>query len=189
MKAHRPAFVALECLLLFAVLEIAANWIGRTFIYRYTPGPEHESVFLQNYSPRRMIQSFAVPYSIEIGTGTGSGAGSKFVTNERTIDPTFAIQADRRPSFMTALSEDLAAQLMGNGAMIVTKKVGPQGECRLFYRDGTSAGSVVSFPLTDGPNQMAFPTAGTRIVRAHIVISEKWFPSELDAIRATTQSQ
>jgi hypothetical protein len=186
MKAHHPASVVFECLLLLAALLVAANWIARAFFYRYTPSPEHESVFLRDYSPRPVIQTFAVPYSIEVGSGVSSSAGSKFVTNERTVDPSFAIQADLCPSFVAAMSDDLSAQLIQAGATIVAKTVGPQGEYRLSYRDGTNAGSVVSFPLTDAPGQSTL-TTGNRKVRAHIVISEKWFPKELDAIRATTQ--
>jgi hypothetical protein len=189
MKSRQPAVVVLECLLLLVVAVAANDWIARTFVYRYTPSLEHESVFLRNYSPRPVLESFAVQHSIEIADGIGSGSGRKFVTNERTIDPTFAIQADLRPSLMTALSEDLAAQLVRNGATIVAKRGGPQGEFRLSYRDGTSAGSVLSYPFTDWLNQSGPVTAGTQKVCAHIVISEKWFPREIDAIRASTQSQ
>lgn len=184
MKTHHLAIVVLECLVLLVALIFAGDWITSTFFYRYTPSPEHESAFLRDYSPRSVIKYFAFPYSVEIGTGVSSSAGRKFVTNERIVDPTFTIQADLRPSFMTAMSEDLTAQLIRAGATIVANRVGPQGERQLFYRDGTSAGSVVSYPLLDGQN--AFSSAGTQKVRAHIVITEKCFPRENDAIQASS---
>ena len=188
MKYRHPAVVVLEGSLLLIVLLVAGDRIGRTFIYRYTPSPEHESAFLRDYSPAPVVKSFAVPYSIEMSTGVSSGAGSKFVTNERTIEPTFTVETDRGQSFMTAISEDVAAQLIKDGATIVSKKIGPQGQFQLSYRDGTSAGSVATSPLAEVPGQSGPPTAGTRRVRAHIVISEKWFPKEVDAVRASTQS-
>jgi hypothetical protein len=189
MKAHKPAVVVFECVLLFVVLLVAGEWIGRTFFYLYSPSSEHESVVLREYSARPVIESIAVPYSIEMGEGISSAAGSKFVTNERTIDSTFAVKTDHSLSFMNAMSEDVAAQFIQKGATIVAKRVGPQGEYQLAYRDGTSAGSVACFPLADVQSQSRLLTTGARKVRAHIVISEKWFPKEVEAIRASTQSQ
>jgi hypothetical protein len=189
MRSRRPAVVVLECLLLLVVAVVASDWIARRFVYRYTPGLEHESLFLRNYSPRPVIESFNVQRSIEIADGIGSSAGRKIVTNVRTISPAFAIQADCRPSLMTALSENLAAQLVRNGGNIVASGGDPQGEFRLSYRDGTSAGSVMVYPFTDWLSQSGPMTAGTQEIRAHIVISEKWFPREIDAIRASTQPQ
>ena len=189
MKAHKPAVVVFECVLLFVVLLVAGEWIGSTFFHLYSPSSEHESVVLREYSARPVIESFAVPYSIEMGEGVSSAAGSKFVTNERTIDSTFAVKTDHSLSFMNAMSEDVAAQFIRKGATIVATRVGHQGEYQLAYRDGTSAGSVVCFPLADVQSPNQFPTVGTQKVRSHIVISEKWFPREMDAIRASTQPQ
>jgi hypothetical protein len=77
---------------------------------------EHESTFLRNYSPRPVIESFAFKQdALSMGDGVSSGAGSKFVTNERKIDSSFAVQSDMRTALMTALSGDVAAQLTRDG--------------------------------------------------------------------------
>jgi len=189
MKGRRPAVVLFECVLLFVALLAAGEWIVRTFFHLYSPSQDHESVFLREYSPRPVIESFAAPYSLEIGDGVSSAAGSRFVTNERTIDSTFAVKAGNSPAFMTAMSENLAAQFMRRGARIVARKVGPRGEYQLAYLDGTSAGSVSCFPLANEPSQSGIPASWTNRVRARIVISEKWFPTEKDAAGASINFQ
>ena len=121
--------------------------------------------------------------------GVSSAAGSKFVTNERTKDSTFAVKSEHNLSFMNAMSEDVAAEFIRKGAMIAATRVGLQGEYQLAYRDRASAGSVVYFPFADLQNPNQSPTVGTQKVRSHIVISENWFSREMDAIRASTQLQ
>jgi hypothetical protein len=156
--------------------------------YRYAPGVEHESAFLRNYSPKPVIESFAsneVP--LGMGDGIGSGAGWKSVTNKRTIDPMFAIRADRRTPLMTALGEDVAAQLIGNGSTIISRNGDPARGFQFSYKDGTSVGSVTLLPLTDrAGSSLHIPSEdGVKEVRASIAITEKWFARESDAAQAS----
>jgi hypothetical protein len=71
---------------------------------------------IRNYPPRPVIELFAFKQDpLSIGDGAGPGAGWKFVTNERKIGPTFAIQTDIRAPLMTALSEDLVVLIFSRG--------------------------------------------------------------------------
>jgi hypothetical protein len=189
MKARQPAVVVLECFLLFIGLITVSNWVARTFFYRYAPSLEHESAFLRDYSVRPVIEPFAVKaVPIGLGDGIGSKAGRRFVTNERTVDPTVAIRPDMRLPLMTALYEDLCAQLIRNGATIIARRGNPQEGFHLTYRDGLSAGTITLPPLADRNRPNPVPE-GTKLVGTAIVISEKWFPNETNAIRASVEPQ
>ena len=123
MKARRHTVLVLVTLLLLIGFVVA-----NTLRYRYSPSPEHESAFLRNYSPRPVIELFAKQDPINLGSGIGSGSGWKFVTNQRTINTMFAMEADRRASLMNALSEDMAALLTRNGAKFSRGAGTPQAD-------------------------------------------------------------
>lgn len=158
--------------------------------YRYSPSVEHESTFLRNYSPRPVIESFAFKKdALYMGDGTGSGAGSKFVTNERKIDSSFSVQSDMRTQLMNALSGDMVAQLARNGATIISRRGDPASGFHFVYKDATSVGSVTLLPLSDQARSSLIATLadGVKDVRANIVISEKWFPQEPGAEKASME--
>jgi hypothetical protein len=186
MKAHRATILAPISILFLVGVIVAVAAIGH-LRYRYSPGVEHESAFLRNYSPRPVIELFSFKQDpLSIGDGTSSGAGWKFVTNERKIDPTFAIRADMRTPLMTALSEDMAAQLTRNGSTIISRRGDPAGEFHFSYKDGTSVGSITLLLLSDQArsSRNASLAEGVKEVRANIVISERWFPHESGAVQA-----
>jgi hypothetical protein len=189
MEARRSTVLVPISLLLLVGVIVAVAAIGH-LRYRYSPSVEHESAFLRNYSPRPVIELFAfkqVPLSI--GDGTGSVAGWKFVTNERKIDPTFAIPTDMRIPLMTALSEDMAAQLTRDGSTIISRSGDPTSGFHFSYKDATSVGSVTLSPLSDQARSSFNPplAEGVKEVRANIGISEKWFPQEPGAVQASME--
>ena len=111
MKARRSTVLVPISFLVLVGVIVAVGAIGH-LRYRYSPSVEHQSAFLRNYSPRPVIELFAFKQDpLSIGDGAGSGAGWKFVTNERKIGPTFAIQTDIR----TPLSEDLVVLIFSRG--------------------------------------------------------------------------
>ena len=191
MKARRSTVLDLIFLLILIGVIVAGASIGH-LRYRYSPSVEHESAFLRNYSPRPVMESFAFkqdPPSIE--DGVGSGAGGKFVTNKRTILLMFAIQTDMGPALMNALNEDMAAQLTRIGSTIISRSGDPARGFHFSYKDGTSVGNVTLLPLSDQARSSHNPplSEGLKEVRASIVISEKWFPQEPGAVRASLELQ
>lgn len=184
MKARRHTVLVLVTLLLLSGFVVA-----NTLRYRYSPSPEHESAFLRNYSPRPVIELFAKQDPINLGGGIGSGSGWKFVTNQRTINTIFAMEADRRASLMNALSEDMAALLTRNGAKILSRSGNTASGFHFSCKDGTSTGSVTLLPLsyTDRTSSNPPLAEGLKAVRADIVFSEKWFPQESGALQASME--
>jgi hypothetical protein len=187
MKARRSTVLVPISLLLLVGVIVAVAAIGHL---RYFPSVEHKSTFLRNYSARPVIELFAFKQGPRsIGDGTSSGAGSKFVTNERKIDLMFAIQTDMRTPLTTALSEDMAARLTREGSTITSRSGDLASGFHLFYKDGTSVGSVTLLPLSDRawPSLNPRLAEGVKVVRASIVISEKWFPQESGAVQASME--
>jgi hypothetical protein len=111
------------------------------------------------------------------------------VTNERKIDPMFAIQTDMSTPLMTALSEDMAAQLTRDGSTIISRSGDPASAFHFSYKDGTSVGSVTLFPLSHQARSSLNPplAEGVKEVRANIVISGKWFPQEPGAVQVSME--
>ena len=191
MKARRSAVLDLIFLLILVGVIAAGVAIGH-LRYRYSPSVEHESAFLRYYSPRPVMESFAFKQDPpSIGDGVGSGAGGKFVTNERTIVLMFAIQTDMGPALMNALNEDMAAQLTRIGTTIISRSGDPARGFHFSYKDGTSVGNVTLLPLSDQARSSNHPplAEGLKEIRASIVISEKWFPQESGAVRASLELQ
>ena len=191
MKARRSTVLDPIFLLILVGVVVAAATIGH-LRYRYSPSVEHESAFLRNYSPRPVMESFAVKQDPpSTADGVGSSAGGKFVTNERTIDLMFAIQADMGPALMNALNEDMAAQLARIGSTIIARSGDPARGFHFSYKDGTSVGNVTLLPLSDQARSSNHPplAEGLKEIRASIVISEKWFPQEPGAVRASLELQ
>jgi hypothetical protein len=191
MKARRSTVLDLIFLLILVGVIVAGAAIGQ-LRYRYSPSVEHESAFLRNYSPRPVMESFAFKQDPpSTADGVGSGAGGKFVTNERTIDLMFAIQTDMGPALMNALNEDMAAQLTRIGSTIISRSGDPARGFHFSCKDGTSVGNVTLLPLSDQARSSNNPplAEGLKEIRASIVISEKWFPQEPGAVRASLELQ
>jgi hypothetical protein len=191
MKARRSTVLDLIFLLILVGVIAAGVAIGH-LRYRYSPSVEHESAFLRYYSPRPVMESFAFKQDPpSIGDGVGSGAGGKFVTSERTIVLMFAIQTDMGPALMNALNEDMAAQLTRIGSTIISRSGDPARGFHFSYKDGTSVGNVTLLPLSDQARSSNNPplAEGLKEIRASIVISEKWFPQEPGAVRASLELQ
>jgi len=188
MKARRPTVLNLIFFLLLVGFIVAVATIGH-LQHRYSPGVEHESTFLRTYSPRPVIELFAKQNSLSIADGIGSGAGRKFVTNERKIDPMFAIQTEMTTPLLSALGEDMVAQLTRVGATILSRSGDPASGFHFSYKEGTSVGSVTLLPFSDQARSSLNSSLGERVkdVRANIVISEKWFAQDSDAVQASKE--
>jgi hypothetical protein len=83
---------------------------------------------------------------------------------------------------MTALSDDVSAQLLLNGAQILNRSGDPQSGFHFDYKLGKSIGSLTISPLAiTSPSLIhrGIPLPeGTVDVTARIQLQEMWFPKE-----------
>ena len=86
---------------------------------------------------------------------------------------------------MDALSNDMAEQLLGNGAQILSQIGGAQVGFHFDYKLGKTLGSVTITPLELTPEEPASflghskPVPNCMVcVRTRIDVAEKWFPKD-----------
>jgi hypothetical protein len=174
------AFVLVAFCTFGAIMNIDGVWY-------YYPTPERQSAFIRDYSPKRVIDMFESNESSSLGAEMGSGAGQRFVTNERQFDAHFVIESEKRLPLMTALRDDLSANFVHDGAIILTSNGDAGSGFHFTYRLGRNAGSATISPLTidKGVKRNRFLPEGMQDVSAVITVSEKWFPHEPDSIHAS----
>jgi hypothetical protein len=82
------------------------------------PTPNSVSVFLKSYTPQHVIESFgSSQYGSELVEIGGASTERRFIPNRREFNPDFAIRSENRIPLMDALSDDIYAQLVDNGAL------------------------------------------------------------------------
>jgi hypothetical protein len=177
-----------------AALLVAAFWTFAAIMQRdgvcyYYPRPDRQSDFLQNYSPKSVMDSFVSKDSIssEFSAGNGSGAGRRFVPNEREFNGYFAIDTEKRLALMTALRDGLSLQLTQHRAVIVSRSGDAGSGFHFTYRLGQNVGSAAVLPVAINQRvrrNMPLPV-GTQDIVAAVKVSEKWFPRESDSIQAS----
>jgi hypothetical protein len=177
MKPH-PILVALSVLLLAVCVAVAPGiWDQLHTLY---PTPETETSFLKNYTPKSVIERFEAEKGSSYGQHTGGGAGPKFVTHEGEFDWHFAMRAEKWMPLMNALRDDVSAQLVGNGAQILSQSGDPRDGFSFQYKLGKSIGTLTISPLaTDSLINRATPLCkGLVDVTVRIEQTETWFPKE-----------
>ena len=192
--------------MLFLAAGVIAILVDQLFVYM--PTPERRSVFIQDYSPNKVIDSFASEKYVGQGMGgMGSSAGyllgldrgsHRYVTNERTMEPWLNIRLDECGPLMTALRDDMLLNLIHDGAEVLSDSGDAGSGYRLRYRIGKIVGSATIAPFTpkrwrehhyaDGRVEYQPLAIGTQDMAGNIKISEKWFPREADAIRTSLQT-
>jgi hypothetical protein len=171
-------------------------WIIGTYVdgfFLYSATNDKQSVFIQKYNPQRVLDTFAS--SEGEASGMSEGAGRKFVTTVRTMEPHLAIQPEKVTPLMNALRGDMSAQLIHNGAQILSQTGDPSSGFHFTYRLGKTLGSAIISPLIakhwqyhtlqDGTRVPITPPDGSQEMAANIVISEKWFPKESTVLQAS----
>src|SRR5882757_8125932 len=106
MKLQWKILISLSVLIsvTFIVFVCSAILNQRLTLY---PTPNSVSVFLRNYTPQHVIESFeSSQYGSALGKSEGASAGRRFITNDREFDPYFEIQSEKRIPLMNALSDD-----------------------------------------------------------------------------------
>ena len=155
-------------------------------VFSYYPTQERQSAFLRNYSPVPVISRWAIETD---GTDAGAGSerGEKFVPSEGERSATFVMDSEKNLPLMNALRDDIAAQLLTDGATILSRSGDAGSGFRFAYRIGSNEGLATLLPLTIDRRVMRnrpLPD-GEREFDADIRISEKWVPREAEAIQAS----
>ena len=164
-------------LLLTVCGAIAVIWDHLHTLY---PTPDTESSFLKNYNPQSVIEPFKFKLPSSDTAGKTSGAGRAFVTHTADFQSFFAMRSEKWMPLMRALSEDLRAQLLQNGAQILNESGEPRSGFHFDYKVGKTFGSAKILPLaidTHIPRRIPLPE-GTVDVDTRIEVEEKWFPKE-----------
>lgn len=183
-----PRVLAALSVLLLAVGVLIWDRV-HTFIHQATdlisPTPETESEFLKNYTPTNVLNRFndgQASYS----NGRTAGAGYESVTHTANFEGYFALCSEKFMPLMDALRDDVAAQLVGNGARILSQIGEAPAGFHFDYKLGKTVGSVTISPLELPPHVSGTGTLSRSMphpncmvdVRTRIDVAEKWFPKE-----------
>ena len=167
------------------VIALSVIWDHVHILYAT---PDTESVFLKNYTPELVIEPFECNFPSSHVDGKSNGAGYNFVTHDAGVRWLFAMRPDRWMPLMGALGDDVSAQLLSNGAQILSRRGDPHSGFYFDYRLGKSVGTVTIFPLAINPPEIVHRAGplpkGTVDVTVHIEVAEKWFPKGPDTIQA-----
>ena len=106
-----------------------------------SPTPETESAFLKNYTPTNVLNRFNDGQA-SYGSGRGAGAGHDSVTHAADFRGDFALCSEQFVPLMDALSDDVAAQLVGKGARILNQIGDARAGFHFDYKLGKTVGSV-----------------------------------------------
>jgi hypothetical protein len=195
MKMRRTVWVVLAAVLLLFLGDWA--FTRGPFGYYY-PTEETKSEFLKKYTEghlREVMKPF-ISMTQDVVSGSSAGAGRKFVSNERTIEPYVAIRPQMVFPMMVALRDDLSTQLTHEGAKLISETDDSPDRIRFTYRLGQNIGSAsLSLSITNSraahytqTGAMVEPPKGAEYMIVSIAITEKWFPKEEKALRASLET-
>jgi len=169
----RPWLVVL--LLMASAIAFWMMWNSPHLLYAT---PETESAFLKNYTPQHVIQRFRCNLPFSHADGSGGEAGTDFATHQAGFHWFFAMRSDDLLPLMTALNDDLAAQLRLNGAQILSRSGDTRTGFHYDYRLGKSVGNVTISPVAlDTGTHRAMPLPKYMVdVATKVDLVEKWYP-------------
>ncbi len=192
---RRIALVVFSVLLLVELAGCA--FTNSQFGYWY-PTTGTKSAFIENYTSEHVqtvIDAF-IAMQQDTLSQDGATAGTAFVTNERTVDPYFAVRPEMATRLIDALGDDISFQLIHDGAKVMRATGDDHNGLHLTYRLGQNVGSAtVSSSVTNdraahysSTGAMVEPPEGSEYMIARIAISEKWFPNEDKAIQVSLET-
>jgi hypothetical protein len=147
--------------------------------------PQTESAFFKNYSSQHVIERFQyISPLAQVGPSRSAEAGKDFVTHRFEANWYFAMRSGSQLLLMTSLNDDLYAQLIQNGAQILSRSGDPQTGFHFDYRLANTIGNLTISPLEMNSTihrTLQLPP-GIVDVKARVEFTEKWFPKEQSAI-------
>ena len=150
------------------------------------PSPNSVSAFLKNYNPQRVTAKFQSDESSAMRADEGASAGPRFITNKWDFNPIFSMQFEKRIPLMNALGNDIYAQLLHCGAVVISRRGAPDEGFYFEYRLGKSVGAITVFPVSSDfriRRNMPLPD-GISDMSVRIEVTERWFPYGAEAIQA-----
>ena len=183
-------------LIALSVLLLTVGWLIWDRVH--TPlslSPETESAFLKNYTPTNILNRFNEGQASYSG-GRGAAAGHDSVTHTARFDGNFALCSEKFMPLMDALSDDVAAQLVGNGARILSQIGEAPAGFHFDYKLGKTVGSVTISPLELPPHVSGTSTLSRSMphpncmveVHTSIEVAEKWFPKDPGFIQVSVNN-
>ena len=166
--------------LLLTILLLTAGWRTWDSVHTYPATPETESAFLKNYSPENVLKRFNDGQASYSG-GKGAAAGYDSVTHMANFEGDFALCSEKFMPLMDDLRDDVAAQLVGNGAQILNEIGVAEAGFRFDYKLGKTLGSVTIAPLQLHPDlgSRKNPRPNCMVdIQTRIDVSEKWLAKE-----------
>lgn len=154
----------------FAALEIDQ------FRYVY-PTPETQSAFLKSYRATPVVDRFKAKQSSSSQSSADSAAGRKFVTHHSEEDQYFVIESALKPMLIATMKDDMAEQLVKQGAQIV-RQTDSQSGFEVRYELGKSRGVVALDPLQNVDprilmGSIPIPTGNAALI-LRVRIAETW---------------
>ena len=180
-------------LIAISLLVLAVGWTTWDRVHTFAPTPETESAFLKNYDPTNVMKRFNEGRGVS-DSGRTAAAGRDSVIHSAGFRGDFSLCSEKFVPLMDALRDDVAAQLVGNGASIFNQIGEARAGFHFDYKLGKSVGSVSIPPLELTPGfkdtrgqSVAQPNCAVD-VHTSIDISEKWFPKEPGLMQVSMNS-
>jgi hypothetical protein len=170
-------------LILAPTLAIVALAIGAVVAYQAVVDrfftvhatPETESAFLKQYKPELVVDEFRLKSSFGWQNSMSAGSGRESAIHSGDYQSDVAIDPGNWTSLMSAMNDDLSAQLSRSGAQILDQSGDVRDGYRFDYKLGKTFGSVVISPLKIVKVQQ---NPNCAIVHVNILIEEKYFRKE-----------
>ena len=176
MKSPRVLITLSVLLLTVGVVAVPLIWDR---VHTFYPTPETESAFLKNYSPTNVLNRFNDGQASS-SSGRSAGAGYESVAHTANFEGYLALCSEKFMPLMDALRDDVAAQLVGNGARVLSQIGVAQAGFHFDYKLGKTVGSVTISPLELTPLlTQTIPRPNCMVgVHTRIDVAEKWSPKE-----------
>ena len=178
-------------LVLLFIIGFVAIPIVRDHLHTYYPTPETESAFFKKYTPTKALDRFREESVSSYGDSRGAAAGHDSVTNKATFDGYFALRSEEQVFLMDSLRDDAAAQLMDNGAHILSQGGDERSGFHFQYELGKVAGTVTISPLEEMSLMHRKPPLPSGMIDVHTStqISETWFAKEPVLLQASSEKK
>jgi len=169
-------------LIALSVLLLTVGWVIWDRVHTFSPTaettfsatPETESAFLRNYTPTNVMNRFNEGQGVS-GSGRTAAAGHDSVAHTARFDGNFALRSEKFMPVMDALRDDVATQLVGNGARILSQVGEARAGFHFEYKLGKTVGSVTITPLELTPVLSRIEPLPNGVVDVHtsIEVAEK----------------
>jgi hypothetical protein len=180
--------VARALLIVFILFGGCLIWMAVEQGRLVTPSSANESGFLKTYTPNGVIERFKVAGFSQESVGSTAVAEREFATHGAEFEPTLVIKATDWVALMQALRDDITSRLAAQSCEILQESGDAVDGFQIKYAVGKSRGTVAVEPAKSvaASALLGAESAPDEVtVKLHILIHEKWFKAENQAVRDT----